>query len=141
MATAAMTLPRIFLRTCRRAGSRLKVADSTGMELTGHALLMRSLIVRRLLLRHVVADDEKYVGLLLPPSAAAVVGNAAVTLLRRIAVNLNYTVSPERDGELHPPVRHSARDHQPQIHGENEARSQRRAGLPRRFQGKGHAGR
>jgi acyl-[acyl-carrier-protein]-phospholipid O-acyltransferase / long-chain-fatty-acid--[acyl-carrier-protein] ligase len=95
MATAAMILPRIFLRTCRRAGSRLKVADSTGMELTGHALLMRSLIVRRLLLRNVVADDEKYVGLLLPPSAAAVVGNAAVTLLRRIAVNLNYTVSPE----------------------------------------------
>jgi acyl-[acyl-carrier-protein]-phospholipid O-acyltransferase/long-chain-fatty-acid--[acyl-carrier-protein] ligase len=90
-----MILPRLFLRACRRAGSRLKVADSMGTELTGNALLLRTLILRRLLKRLVLADDEQYVGLLLPPSAGAVVANAATTLLQRIAVNLNYTVSPE----------------------------------------------
>lgn len=90
---APRILPRLFLRTCRRAGSRLKVADSMGTELTGHALLMRTLILRRLLKRNILADNERYVGLLLPPSAPAVVANAATTLLQRIAVNLNYTVS------------------------------------------------
>ena len=90
-----MILPRVFLRACRRAGSRIKVADSTGAELTGNALLLRTLILRRLLRRQVLADDERYVGLLLPPSVGGVVANAAVTLLQRIAVNLNYTVSAE----------------------------------------------
>ena len=42
-----------------------------------------------------LAADEKYVGLLLPPSVAGVVANAALPLARRIAVNLNYTMSPE----------------------------------------------
>jgi acyl-[acyl-carrier-protein]-phospholipid O-acyltransferase/long-chain-fatty-acid--[acyl-carrier-protein] ligase len=74
---------------------RAKVADSLGTELTGAGLLMRSLILRRLLRREVLADDEQFVGLLLPPSAGAVLANAALTLDRRIAVNLNYTVSPE----------------------------------------------
>ncbi|MEX2139895.1 MAG: AMP-binding protein [Pirellulales bacterium] len=92
---SSMILPRLFLRSCRRAGSRLKVADSMGTELTGHSLLLRTLILRRLLKRQVLAKDEKYVGLLLPPSVGAVVANAATTLLQRIAVNLNYTVSPE----------------------------------------------
>jgi acyl-[acyl-carrier-protein]-phospholipid O-acyltransferase/long-chain-fatty-acid--[acyl-carrier-protein] ligase len=70
---APLILPRVFLRACRRAGSRLKVADSMGTELSGHGLLMRTLILRRLLKRNVLADDERYVGLLLPPSAPAVV--------------------------------------------------------------------
>ena len=43
----------------------------------------------------VLADDEKYIGLLLPPSVAAVVVNAALALDCRVAVNLNYTVSSE----------------------------------------------
>ncbi len=89
-----MILPRQMLRACRRAGKRLKVADSTGTELSGNDVLLRTLILRRLLARHVLADDEQYVGLLLPPSAGAVLANAAVSLMRRIAVNLNYTVSP-----------------------------------------------
>src|SRR5688500_2376502 len=89
-----LILPRLFLRSCRRAGARLKVADSTGTEMSGNVLLLRTLILRRLLARNILANDEKYVGLLLPPSAGAVVANAATTLLQRIAVNLNYTVSP-----------------------------------------------
>lgn len=86
---------RLFLRMCRSSLRQPKVADSTGMELTGAALLMRTLILRRLLRRNVLASDEKQVGLLLPPSAGAVVANAAVSLDRRVAVNLNYTVSSE----------------------------------------------
>ncbi len=85
--------PRSFIRRCKQRKFVSKVADSTGADLTGGALLMRSLILRRLIARHVLDADERYVGILLPPSVGGVVTNTAVALDRRIAVNLNYTVS------------------------------------------------
>ncbi|HEY2881203.1 MAG TPA: AMP-binding protein [Pirellulales bacterium] len=88
-----LTLPQQFLRNCRRVGGNLKVVDSTGGKLTGTELLQRTLALRRALVREVLRPDEKYVGLLLPPSAAGVVANAALPLAKRIAVNLNYTMS------------------------------------------------
>ena len=90
-----MVLPRKFLRTCRANMRRMKIADTGGAELTGAALLMRTLILRRLLRREVLTKDEKHVGLLLPPSVGAVVSNAALSIDRRTAVNLNYTVSSD----------------------------------------------
>ncbi|MGO9112558.1 MAG: AMP-binding protein [Thermoguttaceae bacterium] len=90
-----LVLPRKFLRMCRRNLRRTKIAESSGMELTGGALLTSTLALRRLLRREVLATDENHVGILLPPSAAAVLANAALTLDRRIAVNLNYTVTSE----------------------------------------------
>ncbi len=63
--------------------------------MTGGSLLMRTLIFRRLLLRKVLADDERFVGLLIPPSAGGVLANAAVTIAGRVSVNLNYTVTSE----------------------------------------------
>ena len=85
---------QMFLRQCRQRWRTLKVADSLGTELTGGQLLVRTLVLRRLL-RRVLAPDEQYVGLLLPPSAAAFVANMAVTLDRRISANLNYSASSE----------------------------------------------
>ncbi len=84
-----------FIRSCKKQRRCAKVADSTGAELTGGALLMRTLILRRLLRREVLSDDEMNVGVLLPPSVPAVVANAALSIDRRVAVNLNYTVSSE----------------------------------------------
>ena len=89
------SLQQRFLRICRKNLRRPKVADSTGAQLTGSGLLMRTLILRRLLLRHVLEKDEQYVGVMLPPSVPAVVANAAVSLDRRVAVNLNYTASSD----------------------------------------------
>ncbi|HMP08136.1 MAG TPA: AMP-binding protein, partial [Lacipirellulaceae bacterium] len=90
-----MVLPRTMIRKCRKARFRWKVADSSDQSLTGGQLLLRSLILRRLLLRRVLAADEKYVGVLLPPSCGGVVVNAALALSGRVAANLNYTVSAE----------------------------------------------
>ena len=90
-----MLLPQEMIRKCRKAMFRWKVADSTGMRLTGGSLLMRSLVLRRLLTREVLQEDEKYVGILLPPSVGAVVTNAALTFSKRVAVNLNYTTSSD----------------------------------------------
>lgn len=88
-----MVLPRLMLRKCRKAMFSLKVADSSGMSLKGGELLMRIMILRRLLMRKVFTEDEKYVGILLPPSIGAVVTNAAVTLAGKVTANLNYTVT------------------------------------------------
>jgi len=94
--TGRMTgLAQLFVRTCKKRKRGSKIADSTGNELTGGGLLMRSMILRRLLARSVLADDERFVGLLLPPSVGGVVANMAVTLDRRVPVNLNYTVTSE----------------------------------------------
>ncbi|HEY2841449.1 MAG TPA: AMP-binding protein [Pirellulales bacterium] len=90
-----MVLPRDFVRMCKRNMKRPKIADTSGTDMTGAALLTRALIFRRLLLREVLGPDEPYVGLLIPPSAGGVLANVAVALCRRIAVNLNYTVSAE----------------------------------------------
>ncbi|HEX3655178.1 MAG TPA: AMP-binding protein [Pirellulales bacterium] len=90
---ARLLLPQLMLRECRRSLFRSKVADSTGTDFSGGTLLLRSLILRRILQREVLAADEKFVAVLLPPSAAAVVVNACLTLMGRIPVNLNYTAS------------------------------------------------
>lgn len=90
-----LNLLQRFLRTCRSQRRKLKIADSTGMKLTGEELLARTLVLRCLLRREVLHGQERHVGLLLPPSAAAVVANAALTLDRRVAVNLNYTLSAD----------------------------------------------
>jgi len=80
---------------CRQRMWWPKVADSTGVELTGAGLLMRALMIGRLLRRHVLAADEQRVGVLLPASVGGVLVNAALAIDRRVAVNLNYTVSSE----------------------------------------------
>jgi len=90
---SATVIPaRRMVRMCRRALWRSKVADSTGADLTGAGLLTRSLLLRRVLRREVLAEDEKNVGVLIPPTAAGVVVNAALALDGRVAVNLNYSV-------------------------------------------------
>src|SRR5207249_1088478 len=77
-----------------RRKRRAKVADSTGAELTGGQTLLRALILRRLL-RRALAADEKFVGLLMPPSVAGFLANMALALDRRVSANLNYTVSSD----------------------------------------------
>jgi acyl-[acyl-carrier-protein]-phospholipid O-acyltransferase/long-chain-fatty-acid--[acyl-carrier-protein] ligase len=85
-------LPKLFMKRCREKGSKTKISDSTGISLSGHDLLIRTLVVKRILAR-MLAPDEKCVGVLLPPTVPGAVTNFALTLGNRVAVNLNYTVS------------------------------------------------
>jgi acyl-[acyl-carrier-protein]-phospholipid O-acyltransferase/long-chain-fatty-acid--[acyl-carrier-protein] ligase len=70
----------------------MKMADSLGTRLSGRDLLVRILVARRVLER-ALAPDEKMVGVLLPPTAGAAIVNAALAVMGRVAVNLNYTAS------------------------------------------------
>lgn len=85
---------RQFIRQCKKSAGRLKVADSAGTELTGTRLLAAALLFRKLLEKKLGADT-RMIGLLLPPSVGGAIANAAVTLLGRCAVNLNYTLSSD----------------------------------------------
>ncbi|MGH7199835.1 MAG: AMP-binding protein, partial [Planctomycetaceae bacterium] len=82
---------RRFLRKCKSSLFRPKIADSSGANLTGGKLLAGTLVFKRRLAR-VLSDDENMVGLLLPPSAGGALANAAVTMMNKVAVNLNYTM-------------------------------------------------
>jgi acyl-[acyl-carrier-protein]-phospholipid O-acyltransferase / long-chain-fatty-acid--[acyl-carrier-protein] ligase len=86
---------RQFLRASRQARSRSKSADSSGMDITGGRLLTGSLVFRRVLQREFLAPDEKMVGVLLPPSVGGSITNAALALMGRVSVNLNYTLSED----------------------------------------------
>ncbi len=84
---------RVFLRNCRKNRKAMKMADSMGEELKGSDVLLRAFILRRLLLREVLQADEKYVGILIPPSCGGAIVNAVMPLVGRIGVNLNYTLT------------------------------------------------
>lgn len=92
---STMILTRRFLRECRRSGGRSKAADTTGGELTGSSMLLRTLMLERLLRKHTLAADERFVGVLLPPSVGGLLANSALALGKRVSVNLNYTMSAE----------------------------------------------
>lgn len=87
---------RLFIRSCKKTSKRPRMADSTGLELTGGKLLAAVLAFRKVLLRDVLGPDEKHVGILLPPTVGCGLANLAVTMARRVSVNLNYTMS-EKD--------------------------------------------
>ena len=94
--SAAMLSPtRWMIRQCKARKKTSKIADSMGGDLTGGELLARALVLRRLLRRGVLANDEKIVGVLLPPSTGGVVVNMALALDKRVSANLNYTVTSD----------------------------------------------
>ncbi len=85
-------LPLEIIRAWRLDATKIKVADSTGVELKGRDALIRALALRRMLRREVFKNDETTVGLLLPPSVAGVLANVALAFDKRISANLNYTL-------------------------------------------------
>ena len=88
-----LTPARLFIRSCKKTLRTIRVADSSGMELTGGKLLTSVLAMRRVLNREVLGVDEPFVGILLPAMAASAIVNLAVTLSGRTAVNLNFTTT------------------------------------------------
>ena len=53
----------------------------------------RALVLRRLLKKHVLNNQEENVGVLIPPSVGGAIVNLALALDKRVAINLNYSLS------------------------------------------------
>jgi acyl-[acyl-carrier-protein]-phospholipid O-acyltransferase/long-chain-fatty-acid--[acyl-carrier-protein] ligase len=88
------SLLRNVISQLRKRADVKTLSDSTGASLTGRETLVRALVLQRLLRRE-LATDERNVGVLLPPTVAAAVTNLTLALDRRVAVNLNYSLSAE----------------------------------------------
>lgn len=88
---------RGFVKWTRKRGRQLQLADTTGAELSGYKTLIGAIAMKRLFRREIYGNDptEQNIGLLVPPSVAGALANAAITLDLKTVVNLNYTVSSE----------------------------------------------
>ncbi len=87
------TLDRAFVRTARRYPLRFMMADGRTPKVTFGSALTKTVYVARRLRSQI--GDARMIGLLLPPSAGGALTNFALTLLGRVPVNLNYTLSSE----------------------------------------------
>ena len=84
-----------FVRVCKRQRNVSKIADMLGSDEKGAMLLTRSLILRRLLRKFTLEKSDQHVGVLIPPTVPGAIANLALALDKRIAVNLNYSLSNE----------------------------------------------
>lgn len=84
------SIPEKWLRTVKRAATRLAVADSSGLRLTGEELFLAALRFSRLL-RPLPAPA---VGILLPPGVRGTLANMAVLLAGKTVVNLDPALPP-----------------------------------------------
>jgi acyl-[acyl-carrier-protein]-phospholipid O-acyltransferase/long-chain-fatty-acid--[acyl-carrier-protein] ligase len=86
-------LHRSFVRNARRVPFRLAMGDSRTPRVSFGTALMRTIFLARRLRK--TWEGQEMVGLLLPPSVGGALVNMAATLLGKVPVNLNYTVSAE----------------------------------------------
>jgi len=84
-----------FIYSCKRQKRKSKIIDSLKSEETGGMLLTRALVLRRLLRREVYTPEDTYVGVLIPPTVGGAIVNLTLGLDKKIAVNLNYSLSEE----------------------------------------------
>ncbi|MDJ0807356.1 MAG: acyl-[ACP]--phospholipid O-acyltransferase [Gammaproteobacteria bacterium] len=84
-------IPLAWLRTAKKRGSELCLADAKGeTALSGYKTLTGVIAFSRLIAKH---SPEQNIGLLLPTSSAGVITNMAALLRGKTLVNLNYTAS------------------------------------------------
>jgi acyl-[acyl-carrier-protein]-phospholipid O-acyltransferase/long-chain-fatty-acid--[acyl-carrier-protein] ligase len=87
------TLPRSFVHAARRHPFRFAMADGQTPQLNFFAVLARTLFLARRLRKH--WEEQRMVGIFLPPSIPGALVNLAALLMGKVPVNLNYTVSNE----------------------------------------------
>src|SRR5437762_3407972 len=87
------TLPESFVYSARRHPFRFAMADGQRPKLSWFAALVGAVVLARSLRKH--WQGQEMVGILLPPSVPGALVNFAAMLMRKVPVNLNYTVSNE----------------------------------------------
>ncbi len=86
-------LHRGFVRMARRNLRKMAVADALSGRLSYFKTLVGSIVFARKL--HKRLDQQKMVGVLLPPSVGGTLTNIALQIMGRVPINLNYTASSE----------------------------------------------
>lgn len=89
------TVPMAFLQTARHQPGAAACVDSSSVEpLSYRRLLTMTLVFAHALRQHNPSPGAP-IGILLPSGSAAIAANMAVMLRGQVAVNLNYTATPE----------------------------------------------
>ncbi len=83
-------LHREFIHAMRRHPFRFAMADQTRPHVSSLQALIGSIVLARTLRPH--WEDQRHVGILLPPTVAGALVNVAAPLCGKTSVNLNYTV-------------------------------------------------
>ena len=84
------TLHREFIHTVRRYPFRFAMADQSRPRVSTMQALIGSIVLARAFRQQ--WQDQRHVGLLLPPTVAGALMNVAALLCGKTSVNLNYTV-------------------------------------------------
>ncbi|MDO8953732.1 MAG: AMP-binding protein [Gammaproteobacteria bacterium] len=84
-------IAELWLTQAKAGGSRLSIADSTGANLSHHRLIVGVMSMREKLTG--LLRKQISVGLLLPPSAGALVATLSLFSLGKTLVPLNYTAA------------------------------------------------
>lgn len=88
-----LTLPESFWKEARKHPLQFCIADSSGAKLSyGMTLISAVAMAHKLRAK---LDQEKTVGILIPPSVGGALANIAVSSLNKVPVNINYTTSKE----------------------------------------------
>ncbi|MBE0534305.1 MAG: MFS transporter [Phycisphaerae bacterium] len=82
-----------FVRSARKHWAKTCISDATGKTLTFGRTLTAAVALADAL--KPVVGGQKHVGLLLPPSCGAALGNLAIALLGKVSVNLSYAATAE----------------------------------------------
>jgi len=85
------TLAYRFIKSARRNRHRRCISDSSGKRLT-YGRTLTAVVALGKQIDRLTTGSEK-VGIMLPPSVGAALVNIAVSLLKKVPVNLNYTLS------------------------------------------------
>jgi acyl-[acyl-carrier-protein]-phospholipid O-acyltransferase / long-chain-fatty-acid--[acyl-carrier-protein] ligase len=83
-------LHREFIHAMRRHPFRFAMADHTRPKVSSLQALIGSIVLARMLRQH--WEDQRNVGILLPPTVPGALVNVAALLCGKTSVNLNYTV-------------------------------------------------
>ena len=83
------TLPKAWIKEAKNIGGGLSVADSTGVELSGHRFATAVFLMRKAFKK--LLGKEKNIGLIVPTSAGGAIANMATLTLGKTIVNLNYS--------------------------------------------------
>jgi acyl-[acyl-carrier-protein]-phospholipid O-acyltransferase/long-chain-fatty-acid--[acyl-carrier-protein] ligase len=82
-------LHREFIHAMRRHSFRFAMADHTRPHVSSLQALIGSIVLARALRQH--WENQRHVGILLPPTVAGALLNVAAPLCGKTSVNLNYT--------------------------------------------------
>jgi acyl-[acyl-carrier-protein]-phospholipid O-acyltransferase/long-chain-fatty-acid--[acyl-carrier-protein] ligase len=86
-------LQKAWIYAAKNVGSKLCMADSTGLELSGDRFIAATLMIAASLKPKL--KGSRNIGLLLPTSVAGSMGNMALLTRGKTVVNLNYSASEE----------------------------------------------